>query len=238
MANPTRSAPASTAWPTAAGAAAAGRVVLLAGATGLVGREILHGLLADDGCAAVHCVGRRAPDASHRKLHFVAADFARLPSLPAADDAFIALGTTIGVAGSQEAFRAVDHDAVLAMAQAARAAGVQRLGLVSAMGASARSRIFYNRVKGETEDAVAALGFPVLAIARHSFLAGDRTALHQPERSGERLALALSQKLRFLIPAHLRSIRAADVAAALRQAVREARPGKRILLSGAMQGHG
>lgn len=232
--SPTRCEPASTAWPVggAAVAAATGRTVLVAGATGLVGREILAGLLADDGVATVHALVRRPIAQNHPKLNLLQVDFAALTALPAADECFIALGTTIKVAGSQQAFRAVDHDAVIAVARAAHAAGVRRLGLVSAMGADPRSRVFYNRVKGETEAAVRALGFDTLVIARPSFLAGDRRALGQPERGGEALALTLSQWLRPLIPRHLRSISAHDVAAGLRRHLARGRPGTEVVLSG------
>src|SRR5688572_14899351 len=154
MDNPTPCAPASTAWAGAgaAGAAVAARVVVVAGASGLVGREILQGLLADDSVAAVHSLGRRELPLTHPKLTQHRGDFKALPALPRVDEAFIALGTTIKVAGSQQAFRAVDFDAVVAVAKAAKAAGARRLGVVSAMGANPRSTIFYNRVKGEMED--------------------------------------------------------------------------------------
>src|SRR5262245_9171794 len=105
MDNPTPSAPASTAWAAADAAAAAGaRTALVAGATGLVGRAILQGLLADDTVAAVHVLARRPPDATHPKLTVHIVDFRALPALPPADEAYLALGTTIKVAGSQEAF--------------------------------------------------------------------------------------------------------------------------------------
>src|SRR3954452_9155872 len=146
------------------------RTVLIAGASGLVGRELLAGLRANDSVAAVHSLGRRELDVSHPKLTQHRTDFKALPALSGVDEAFIALGTTIKVAGSQEAFRAVDHDAVIAVAKAAKAAGAKRLGVVSAMGADKGSAIFYNRVKGETEEALAALGFDTLVIARPSFL--------------------------------------------------------------------
>ncbi len=210
------------------------RTALVAGASGLVGREILRGLLADDSVAAVHTLGRRELAQTHPRLTQHRVDFAALPALPAVDEVYLALGTTIKVAGSQEAFRAVDYEANLAVARAARAAGAKRLGLVSAMGADARSRIFYNRVKGELEEALAALGYDRLVIARPSFLAGDRATLGQPERGGEKLALRVSQWLRPVIPAHLRSIAAADVAAALLRQVPQG-SGREVMLSGAMQ---
>lgn len=209
--------------------------VLLAGATGLVGREILALLLADRGVSAVHTLGRRAPPTAHARLHHHGSDLRSIPALPALDTAFIALGTTIKVAGSQEAFRAVDHDAVLAVARAARAAGARRLGLVSAMGAAPGSRIFYNRVKGEVEQAMAQVGFETLVIARPSLLIGDRGPLGQPERRGEAVGAALSRWLRPLIPANARAIRATDVAHALVSTVARGVPGRTLLLSGQMQ---
>ncbi len=209
--------------------------VLLAGATGLVGREILALLLADPGIAQVHTLGRKPPTQTHAKLTHHASDLRQIPGLPALHAAYIALGTTIKVAGSQEAFRAVDHDAVLAVARAARAAGATRLGLVSAMGADAASRVFYNRVKGEVEAAAAALGFTTLVIARPSLLIGDRGPLGQPERRGEIVGEAIGRLLRPLIPANLRPIRAADVAGALVAAVSQGAPGRQVLLSGQMQ---
>jgi len=210
------------------------RTVLVAGATGLVGREALAALLADDSVAAVHTLGRRDVPLRHPKLTQHEVDFKDLPSLPRVDEAFIALGTTIKVAGSQEAFRAVDHDAVIAVAKAAKAAGATRLGVVSAMGADKRSAIFYNRVKGETEEALAALGFDTLVIARPSFLAGDRESLGQPVRGGEKLALRISRMLAPLIPDNLKSIDAKLVARALVEGVAHLQ-GRHVLLSGAMR---
>jgi len=211
------------------------RSVLIAGASGLVGREILQGLLADDSVAAVHSVGRRELQLQHPKLTQHRVDFSKaLPALPSVGEAFVALGTTIKVAGSQEAFRAVDFDAVLAVARAAKAAGATRLGVVSAMGADPRSRIFYNRVKGEMEAALTALDFDTLVIARPSFLVGDREALGQPLRGGEKLALNVSKWLAPLIPDNLKAIDAAAVARALLDAVPKLR-GRHVLPSGQMR---
>ncbi|HXE50114.1 MAG TPA: NAD(P)H-binding protein [Ramlibacter sp.] len=207
---------------------------MVAGASGLVGREILQGLLRDRSVAAVHSLGRRELPVRHPKLIQHQVDFKALPALPQLDEAFVALGTTIKVAGSQEAFRAVDYDAVLAVAKAAKAAGASRLGVVSAMGANPRSNVFYSRVKGEMEEALAALGFETLVIARPSFLAGDRESLGQPVRSGEGLALNVSRWLAPLIPDNYRSIDARCVARALLKTVPVTR-GRRVLLSGEMQ---
>ncbi len=183
----------------------------------------------------MHALGRKVPPGTHPKLQWHQIDFNHLTSLPAADDVYIALGTTIKVAGSQQAFRAVDFDAVLAVAKAARASGGKRLGVVSAMGANPRSGIFYNRVKGEMEDAVAALGYTSVVLARPSFLLGDRESLGQPGRAGEGWALTLTRLLRPVLPANYRAIEAAQVAKALIHAVQYATPGTTALLSGDMQ---
>ncbi len=210
------------------------RTVILAGATGLVGREILLGLLDDPTVGAVHSLGRRKPEAQHPKLTAHVVDFADLPPLPPADELYLALGTTIKVAGSQAAFRAVDFDANLAVAQAALAAGVKRVGLVSAMGADASSRIFYNRVKGELEDALTQLPLDGLVIARPSLLVGNREVLGQPKRAGEMIGEVMARVLGFLIPANYKPIQASAVAQALLAAVPVARA-QAVLPSGWMR---
>jgi uncharacterized protein YbjT (DUF2867 family) len=213
------------------------RSLLLAGSTGLVGRALLAQALARPDLQAVHRLLRRPPaepsgPAADARVRSWVVDFRALPALPAADGALCALGTTIKAAGSQAAFRAVDHDAVLAFARAARDAGASRFGLVSALGADARSRVFYNRVKGETEDAVRALGFTTLVIARPSLLLGDRRALGQPARRGEALGQRLAAPLGALLPAAWRPIEAQVVARALLRSLATAGAGVQVLESG------
>ena len=209
--------------------------VLLAGATGLVGRELTQLLLARSPRPKLHALVRRMPEAADARVHWLPVDFTRLPALPAAQEAWCCLGTTIKQAGSQAAFRAVDFDAVLAFASAARAAGVQRFGVVSALGANPRAAVFYNRVKGEMEAAVGALGFAHVVIARPSLLTGDRTALGQPARAGERLAQLFSAPLALLLPRGVRPIDAGTVARGMLAAQREQRSGVRIVESGELQ---
>lgn len=210
------------------------RTALVAGATGLVGREILRGLLADDTVGAVHALARRPLELRHPRLTTHVVSFSSLPPLPPVDEVYLALGTTIKVAGSQPAFRAVDFDANLAVAVAAQVAGARRLGLVSAMGADSQSRLFYNRVKGELEEALDGLGYEGIVIARPSLLHGDRYALGQVLRKGERIALTASRWLRPLIPDDYRPIAAADVARALLRTVPVAY-GEQVMHSGQMQ---
>jgi uncharacterized protein YbjT (DUF2867 family) len=208
--------------------------VLLAGGTGLIGHELIQ-LLLHKPPLALHALVRQRPEAADARAHWLQVDFGRLPALPAADEAYCCLGTTIKQAGSQAGFRAVDFDAVLAFARAARAAGVTRFGVVSALGASARSATFYNRVKGEMEAAVGALGFDSLVIVRPSLLAGDRAALGQPLRTGEQLALWLTGPIAGLIPKGMRPINARTVARGMMVALHQQQPGVRIVESGELQ---
>lgn len=214
------------------------RSAWLAGATGLIGRELLGLLLASDRYGAVHVLLRRAVSdlPKQRKLVAHGVDFDALPAaLPAADDVYIALGTTIKVAGSQAAFREVDFDYVVNAARAARAAGAQRLAVVSALGADANSRVFYNRVKGEMQAAVATLGFESIVIAQPSLLIGNREALGQPTRGGEVWAARLLRPVMGLVPASVRPIEARCVAQAMLNATLDAKPGQRVLSSAQMQ---
>lgn len=205
---------------------------LLAGATGLIGRELAAQWA---GPGPLHLLVRRALQGtppSHR-VHVV--DFSALPPLPAADAAFCCLGTTIQVAGSQEAFRAVDFDAVRAFARAAQGAGVKRFGVVSALGANAKSSVFYNRVKGEMEAELQRMGFARLVIARPSLLAGNRAATGQPTRLGERITLAVTAPFTPLIPKTWRPIQAATVARALLLALAQDGPAVQVLESAQLQ---
>ena len=208
----------------------------MAGATGLVGREILAALLADKTYTSVHCVGRRPLALQHPKLTSHVVDFAALAAMPKVDDCFIALGTTIKAAGGKDAFRDIDLNAVEAVALAARASGATKLGVVSAMGANSQSSVFYNRVKGEMEVSLARMGFKSLVIARPSLIDGDRAALGQLERASEGIGLLLARGLRPLLPTNYRSIKASDISHALICAVKTGTPGVVTLMSGEMQG--
>ena len=202
--------------------------VLVAGATGLVGAECVRGLAADDRVGSIVALVRRQlpaelrrPKVEQRLVDFDALEQAR--DVGAATHVFCALGTTIGQAGSRDRFRRVDHDYVLAAARLGQSVGAAHFLLVSALGANARSRVFYNRVKGETEEHVRALGYPSLTIARPSLLLGERAE----RRMGEEIA----KRLGFLMPGRLRPVQAADVARALVGAAAENRPGVRIIES-------
>ncbi len=213
------------------------RNALLAGSTGLVGAALLPLLRASPHYGALHLLLRRTPPGvtadARTTLHLV--DFDRLGALPAVDDVYIALGTTIKAAGSQQAFRRVDFDAVVNTARAARAAGATRLAIVSALGADAKSAVFYNRVKGEMQDAVAVLGYESVVLAQPSLLLGDRAALGQPTRPVETFAARTLGPLLGLVPRAVRPIRADVVAGAMIAAMLNPVPGLRLLPSKDMQ---
>ena len=211
---------------------------LLAGATGLVGRAVAA---AWPGPGTLHLLVRRDPgDGLARRPHVAAChvDYAALPALPPAGSALCCLGTTIAAAGSQAAFRAVDFDAVVAFARAARAAGVGRFAVVSALGADPRAGNFYSRVKGEAEAALVQIGFATLVVARPSLLVGDRAALGQAPRPAEALAQRVARPLAPLIPRAWRPVDAATVARALLRALADARPGRQVLDNAALHALG
>lgn len=202
------------------------RRALVVGATGLVGREIVALLAEDAGVSEVVALVRRPsePPPRDRRVREVVVDFDALdsdPTLFAVDQVFCALGTTIKKAGSQSAFRCVDFDYPLQVAKLARAAGARHFLLVSALGADAGSRVFYNRVKGELEEAVGALAFPSFTIARPSLLEGDRTEVRPGEIIGAKLAMLVPERWK---PVHVR-----QVARALVHASAEDLAGRRVM---------
>ncbi|MGD9953803.1 MAG: NAD(P)H-binding protein [Burkholderiales bacterium] len=197
------------------------RSALIVGASGLVGAFLLERLLASPAYAQVTAWGRRELVLSHPKLTAEVVDFARLfERRVQAADVFCCVGSTIRQAGSQAAFRRVDFDIPVALARAAARDGAKRFLVISALGANARSRVFYNRVKGEMEAAVRASGVPKVYVFRPSLLAGPRKEF----RLGERAGLAAASLLGPLLGKY-RPVRAGAVAAAMLKAAEEDLPG-------------
>ena len=171
-------------------------IVVIAGASGVVGQRALHHLLESDQVTRVIAAGRRVLVTQNPKLSSEIADLNNKADLSAhipdgVNVAICALGTTIKQAGSQAAFRAVDHDAVLTFASATLSKGAQRFVLVSSIGANAESSNFYLRVKGETEADLAKLGFANLTILRPSFI--DPQGARPEHRRGESFALPIAR---------------------------------------------
>ncbi len=197
--------------------------LLLVGATGLVGGQVLTQALAEPRVTAVVAPTRRALPA-HARLHNPLVDFEQLPAAAdwwRADAVICTLGTTIKQAGSQAAFRRVDLDYPLAVARLARRHGTPTYVLNSATGARADSRFFYNRVKGELEQALRGMGFASLTLVRPGLIGGQRRESRPTERAGQIVLGALGP----LLPRGWRLNPAPRIAQALLQAALAAPPG-------------
>jgi len=205
---------------------------MIVGSTGLVGRHALQIALAHAGVDQVIAPVRK-PAAVHPKLYAPVVDFDALPvdaSWWAVDAVVCALGTTMRIAGSQEAFRRVDHEYPLAVARLARQHGAATFVLNSAMGADADSRIFYSRVKGEVERDLATLGFRSLTFVRPGLIGGEREEF----RAGERAATVVLGALHPVLPKRWRINPAERIAQAMIDAAVSARPGVHVVASDAL----
>ncbi len=204
------------------------RSVLLLGATGLVGRECLRALIADETVDRVMVLTRRplasAPTSEKVEAHVVNFDalYARA-NLFRVDQIICALGTTIRAAGSRDAFRKVDFDYPLAAARIGIDQGAHHFLVVTALGASAESRFFYNQVKGELEDVLRTMSYRSVTVVRPSLLLGER----RPRRLGEEVA----KRLGWLVPGRYKPVAADAVARVLVQSARDDEPGLHIIES-------
>jgi uncharacterized protein YbjT (DUF2867 family) len=170
------------------------KTALIAGATGLVGNELLKLLIASDEYETVYSVTRKPANLTSDKLKEFQIDFndldkLRLPSPP--HHVFCTLGTTIKKAKTKENFRKVDYDYVVKLASLAKSLGTEKFLVVSSLGANAKSSIFYSRVKGEMENAIHDLNLPQTFVFRPSLLMGDRSE----KRAGEKTAIAVYKVL-------------------------------------------
>ena len=203
--------------------------LMLVGATGLVGGGVLRQALAHPQVEWVIAPTRRALP-PHAKLVNPVVDFDALPvdaDWWAVDAVICTLGTTIKKAGSQAAFRRVDHDHPLQVAQIALRHGAKAYALNSALGADAHSRVFYSRTKGELERDLQTLGYPSLTLVRPGLIGGER----QESRRGEQIGVTVSQWLRPLLPARYRVVPAERIAHRLLEAALAARPGVAVVMS-------
>ena len=205
-----------------------GRVALVAGGSGLVGSKLLPILLAAPEYGRVHALARRAlptdnPRLANRVVRFDAPLETQLKGLQC-HDAFCCLGTTMKSAGSESAFRAVDHDLVIQFANFALSSGVERFVVVSSVGADPNSKNFYLRVKGETEKDLERLRFRSLDIFQPSMLLGSRREFRPIELVAQPL-MQMVGPLMFGRWARFRAIEAATVAAAMYGVVRSRRRG-------------
>ncbi|MFT5731003.1 MAG: hypothetical protein ACI8PB_005196 [Desulforhopalus sp.] len=175
-----------------------GKKALIIGATGLVGRYCLNGLLEASQYSEVIALVRKPCELDHPKLRVVLTDFQNISDLLSTvevDDLFCCLGTTIKKAGSRENFRKIDFELVVNIAEIMRQLGAQQFLVISAMGANKESKIFYNQVKGEMEEAVQMLRYPCLRIIRPSLLLGPREEF----RLGEKIGVILTPLLKHIL---------------------------------------
>lgn len=206
------------------------RTALVAGASGLIGGHLLRQLLDDPVYDRVTTLARRALPLTHKKLVQRAVDFDRLAEVgdfPRVHDVFCCLGTTIRQAGSQDAFRKVDMSYVVELGRMAVRHRTAQFLVVTALGADPRSRVFYNRVKGETEEAIGRLQFEGIQIFRPSLLLGKR----MQSRPAERIAGLLSPLVGWVMVgplARYRPIKAATVARAMVRVARDAPRGAHV----------
>lgn len=201
-----------------------GRVVAVAGASGLVGGELVRQLAEEPGVAEVRALVRRPFAFDSPRVRVCQVDYLRLGDAREAlqvDQVFCALGTPIRVSTPEPLVRAVDHDATIAVAKVAREEGARHFLAVSTLRADVASKILFCRIKGEAEAALERLAFSSLTIARPSFLWGPRNDFRLPERVGGAVA--------FLMPAPWRTIHARLLARALIVAAKAERPGLEIL---------
>jgi len=206
------------------------RTALVAGASGLVGSHVLHLLLEDPEYQRVTVLARRALPTTHKRLEqrILALDgLAQMADFPRVHDVFCCLGTTIRRAGSQEAFRKVDYAYVVELARVAVRHRASQFLAVTAIGADPRSRVFYNRVKGEAEEALRRLSFEGIHLFRPSLLLGRRAE----RRPAEWMAMMLSPLISWAFMGSLaryRPIKALVVARAMVRVAREGGRGVRV----------
>lgn len=203
--------------------------LLLVGATGLVGRHVVDRALNDTRVTGVVALTRR-PLAPRPRLNNPIMNFDSLDERPSwwkADAVICTLGTTMRQAGSREAFRRVDFDHVLTVAEIARARGARAFVFNSSLGADPDARSFYLRVKGDAELALERMRFPSLTIVRPSVLIGRRGEF----RPAERALIGALRLLRPVVPRRYRAVPADHVASALLEAALIATPGLRVIES-------
>ncbi len=212
------------------------KVALLAGTTGLIGSQLLDLLLESNDYEKIIAISRKPLNKTHAKLHNLVCELNQLqnhaPELKA-DDIFCCLGTTMKNAKTKEAFRAVDYDAPLALAKITKENGAQKFLIISALGANKDAGIFYNKVKGEVEEAIAQVGFDSFHIFQPSLLTGPR----KEQRTGEEAAQVFYKIFGFLIPKKYASIESIKVARAMVAFAKEEKKGKFVHSSSELQSY-
>ena len=193
------------------------------GATGLVGKQLVHKILNDERFEKVRIFVRREAGLQHPKLEQLVVDFGITETWEkhlTGDVLFSALGTTLKQAGSKEKQYEIDFTFNLNFAKKAKENGIENYVLVSSVGANSKSSIFYTRMKGELDEAVTKVGFRNLAILRPASLTGDR----KEKRIAEKISIPILNVLtRFIMkkyrPISDKIVASAMINAALKQTV-------------------
>lgn len=200
---------------------------LVIGGTGLIGKQLIELLLADDRYTVIALV-RKPMALQHEDLKQVTFNFDDPDNrVVVADEIFCCLGTTIKTAGSKAAFYKVDYEYVLNIAQTGFSNGANKFALVSSMGANKNSSVFYSKTKGVIEEAVTRIGYEGLIILRPSMLLGRRTEI----RLGEMIGKFLMKSFDFAIPKKYKAIEAKQVAKAMIVSMNSGKTGLQILES-------
>ncbi|HEV7348727.1 NAD(P)H-binding protein [Telluribacter sp.] len=204
------------------------KTALVVGATGLIGKQVVQLLLQSPAYAEVSVLVRNSLGIQDPKLKEIEYDFSNpAPELVRGDDVFCCLGTTMKKAGSKDAFRKVDLEYPLQIGRLARQSGASQYLIVTAMGADSDSMFFYNQVKGDVQEELKALQFPMLRIFQPSLLLGNR----QEARLGEKVGEWLSLLFRPLMVGPLRKYQAIDSAKVARAMVTLAqKPGTGVVI--------
>ncbi|KRE32976.1 NAD(P)H-binding protein [Paenibacillus sp. Soil724D2] len=216
-----------------------GMTAIVAGGTGLVGRELIKLLLEDQAYTKVIALVRKNMQISHisgsEKLVQIVTDFNNLGAVIEQSDmehahVFCTLGTTIKKAGSQEQFRKVDLAYPLKLGQIASAGKADAFAIVTAMGANRKSTIFYNRVKGEVEEGLRELKLRALYMLRPSLILGDRDETRWGEKWGSVVSRAISPLMIGGLRTY-RPIHAKTIAMGLIKSAKSGQIGPHVLLS-------
>lgn len=209
------------------------KTALIAGASGLIGKELIQKLVNSDQYRLIYSLVRKKSGNVHEKIRELVIDFDTISQLKFDEpihDVFCTLGTTMKQAGSRRNFKKVDYEYVVALANAGKKAGASKFLVVSAMGANPKSSIFYNRVKGMTEEALKNIGIKELVILQPSLLLGERSET----RTGEKLSAFIMKAFNFLIPDNYKAIPAEKVALSMLKMALKTNESVTIVKSGEM----
>lgn len=208
---------------------------LLLGYSGATGTALLTELVKSDKVNQIICLGRKAPAFDHHKVTWIASDLSKITDhldvFVGVSRLYCCLGTTMAKAGSKDAFRKVDYNMVVDAAIVAAQAGVASFSVISAVGADANSMFYYNRVKGEMEQALRQTGLKRLSIYQPGLIVAQR----DENRTGESLAIRLYPIIEWCLPRKYRSVKAVTIARAMLLNSIKSDEGTELLQNGEME---